>query len=136
MNWYPVLDGFHAHLQASVGSVPVSLGGDAKIPNASGVIILRGPSVYGDPRRSEESTTQVWVECWEYSENSDFSVGYSALAALEEKVVDAIRSFAMDGQSISGYRARAKLEGVEGDGDVFRPSIGSRLSVTIHMKPA
>jgi hypothetical protein len=137
MNWYPVLAAFVAHLAEAATPVPVSLGGDARVPNDARVVVVRGPATPGDPRRAQETTIQVWVECWEYAADADYAVGYERLATLENTISAAVLAFGQANQPIAGCRVRAELVGsIDGDGDVFRPSIGSRMLVNIRMRQA
>lgn len=136
MNWYPALEALRDHLAAATSPGVVVLGGEARVPREQRVIILRGPSKQGDQRRGEESTLRAWIECWEHSTDTDAAAGYELLATLETTITEALRTFGQQLQEISGARVRVTIGEWDGDGDVFRPSIGSRVDITINMRVA
>jgi hypothetical protein len=63
-------------------------------------------------------------------------VGNGLLAQLEAEVEAAVHAFGQQRLPVAGYRVHATPERIEPDGDLFRPSVGSRMVVRVQWSTA
>ncbi len=133
MNWFDLLSSLYTFLKADAGlsGVPVQLGGDAEVPEECTVQILRGPTQLPKQFDTVPGEQVLYVECWEYSEDHESpGTGYGRLAVLEQSVAQAIEAW-LASDPFPGAELKAPLGAWQGDGDIFRPSVGSRMELTV-----
>ncbi|MFP4245397.1 MAG: hypothetical protein ACLFRJ_10000 [Ectothiorhodospira sp.] len=125
MIWHDLVQAVAERLEAHVDA-PVRIGGDARVPREEQVQVLRGP---GSPLSQWSQTGRLdqtlYVECWAYDETPD--TAYAQLSALEDAVLSALFDTPI---SIPQAQVILDLGPIEPDGDAFRPSVASRLTLT------
>lgn len=136
-DWWPILEAMRDHLRAWPGlkSSQVQAGADAAVPESRKVRLLRGPGLPREHTNSGTGELTVWVECWEHTETVEPpDEGYARLAELEAVVLDGLKAFGQQKQTVAGMHLRATVTKSESDGDTFRPSIGSRFTVQVQWR--
>jgi len=80
-----------------------------------------------------DTSIQISLDTWVQSDNKNLTVGYEALARLENAVMEALREYeetvtwVTDGVQLM----QLKITETAGDGDSVRPLVGSRTSLEI-----
>lgn len=134
MNWFLVMAGMRAALQADadLNGISIQSGALVPVPESPEIRLIRGPAQpkTNDPNSRNELT--IFVECWEHDDEAeDAAVGYQKLADLEARAIAAINRFGAGDQRIDGKQIRVRPGRAEPDGDLFRPMVGSRTAVSI-----
>lgn len=68
------------------------------------------------------------MEVWTYDEN-DYAAADRRLQELEALVAKALENLPR-----GGLIFKVTVIGIEGDGDLFRPSVGSNISIRVHWR--
>lgn len=76
-------------------------------------------------------TVNVWIDCWEGSDDPDPEMAYVKLAALESKIVEALDVWAKLLPGLPFRNAVVELTHGAPDGDEWRPACGSRLILQV-----
>jgi hypothetical protein len=135
--WYRILQALDAYFKSlpAFSNVTIQLGDSGAIPDSTTLVLLRGPGQTDDRLRNRRGEQTVFIECWVTSSVQDAldsaADGYLQLADLEDITVNALRTFGHTPTIIDGYHITAKPGQIEPDGDAFRPSVGSRIPLTI-----
>jgi hypothetical protein len=117
---------------AEMEGIPVMVGAKTPVPDYECVVLLRGTF---DPKNNNPSSRedqQIFIETWVYDEDSDHpEKGYQKLDQLEKKVIRIANEFGKGDRRFAGKKIRTVIGQTQPDGDVFRPSLGSRTTVSI-----
>lgn len=122
--WAELLDLLAAKIRADLTGVVVTAYADAVIPDVPTVRVLRA-SAPARPLFAQMAGTEFFaVECWVRHEDPE--TANRALADLEERVLTALRAIPRIDPITT-----VTLAGVDPDGDLFRPNLGSRINLNI-----
>lgn len=130
--WASLLSSLAGHLELALLDVQVVRNASAQVWERPTVTLARGPT----QRRATVDWTggvqDIWIECWEH--DTDPLLANTALEALEAAVqaeTDAwLAALALPGVCVAG-----EWLGTEPDGDMFRPSVGSRATLRLSWQP-
>lgn len=104
--------------------VAVRAHADAEIPTVDTVRVLRGNSngrpLYSRPTGTVDLSLEIWTT------HDDPSVADQRLMALEMQVASALEQ-----TSRTGLVFMIQILGIDADGDLFRPTVGSNLRLRI-----
>lgn len=104
--------------------VAVSAHADAQIPEVDAVRVLRGDRtgrpLYGRPAGTMDLSLEIWTT------NADAAAADLRLMELEEQVVRALEQTPRDGLIFT-----IQILGIDADGDLFRPTVGSHLRTRV-----
>ena len=130
--WWKLLLDLQLFLQqqANLTDVNIEMGASACVPEQSTVQLVRGTGTPDWRGRFKQGKQTVFVDCWAHDER-DPETAYQQLDELEQYAFAAIRLWGQQGSTIEGVHARAMVKDSEPDGDLFRPSVGSRTLVEI-----
>ncbi len=122
--WATLIQIVISRLQTALGeSVAVGAVFDAEVPDSATVYVLRGgsiePSLYG-----ERGAETIIIECWVRDE--DAAAADVALETLENNVIAALQTLPHSESVMS-----VAITSIDPDGDVFRPTVGSRINLTL-----
>lgn len=122
--WAELLDLLVTRLRADLYGVVVTAYADAVIPDVPTVRVLRASSP-ARPLFAQMSGAEFFaVECWVRAEDPEDA--NRALADLEERVLVALRAIPRIDPITT-----VTIAGVDPDGDLFRPNLGSRINLNI-----
>ncbi len=128
--WFEIIKSLADHIAATLDDTAVNRYASASVPRRRQVDFLRGP---GTPtatfRTSGKFEQTVYVECWEFDEDAD--TASAALESLENEVIAALLSCGAVAAQSQTIEAIVKLTNIEPDGDAFRPSVGSRMTLVV-----
>lgn len=134
MSWPALLGSLVTALDAAPGVVATVLrGGRAEVFSEPTVVVSRRG---GDPRQATDwvgGAERLWIECWGY--DVDTATADTDLAALEGAVQTAVRAW-LDGTPVAGLVVNGEITEILSDEDVFRPSVGSRLALSLRWREA
>lgn len=101
------------------------------IPEYPAIRVCRGGErgVYLLTKGKSEAT--VYVYCWEGSDSQDPGDAYELLAALENKVATALESWLLQVQTALKIRISLEIPEIIPDGDIYRPAVGSRITLKL-----
>lgn len=130
--WWKLLLDLQLFLQqqANLADVNIEMGASACVPEQRTVQLVRGTGTPDWRGRFKPGKQTVFVDCWACDEHSPNSA-YEELEELESSAFEAVRLWGQQGSTIEGTHARAAIKDSEPDGDLFRPSVGSRTLVEI-----
>lgn len=125
--WAELLQDLATTLQSALPEVVVVTHADAEVPTADTVRVLRG-AMTGRPVYSRLSGEQnINLEIW--TQSDDPAEADQRLQALEEQVIAALENLPRQGLIM-----KTTLLGIEPDGDLFRPVVGSNLSLKVYWR--
>lgn len=125
--WADLLQDLATTLRAALPGVEVVTHADAEVPTVDTVRVLRGATA-GRPVYSRPAGDQnVNLEIWTCSE--DTAAADQRLQELEEQVTTELENLPRDGPIM-----KVVILGIEPDGDLFRPALGSNLSLKIYWR--
>ena len=139
MLWLSVLESLRDHLHAAKIADDVILGGYNPRnvrPNPKGkglIYLMRDRERPSNTDLVPDTSIQISLDTWVQSDNKNLTVGYEALARLENAVMEALREYeetvtwVTDGVQLM----QLKITETAGDGDSVRPLVGSRTSLEI-----
>ena len=139
MLWLKVLESLREHLRAAKIADDVILGGYNPRnvrPNPKGkglIYLMRDRERPSNTDLVPDTSIQISLDTWVQSDNENLTVGYEALARLENAVMEALREYeetvtwVTDGVQLM----RVRIIETGGDGDSVRPLVGSRTSIEI-----
>jgi hypothetical protein len=132
--WFDVMTALSDHLNAiaELAGVHIELGANAQVPDCKTVILTRGQFEPKNNDRQSINKQIIYVECWEFDDHDSPKKGYEKLAALEGLVFAAINGFGFT--CVNTQQIKVRLGQTEPDGDAFRPSVGSRTTITIEWR--
>lgn len=122
--WADLLQDLATTLRAALPGVEVVTHADAEVPTGDTVRVLRGATagrpVYSRPAGEQNVNLEIWT-C-----STDTAVADQRLQVLEEQVITALENLPR-----AALIFKVTVIGIEGDGDLFRPSVGSNLSLKV-----
>lgn len=122
--WADLLQDLATTLRAALPGVEVVTHADAEVPTVDTVRVLRGTTA-GRPVYSRPAGEQnVNLEIWTCSE--DTAAADQRLQELEEQVTTELENLPR-----AALIFKVTVTGIEGDGDLFRPSVGSNMSLRV-----
>jgi hypothetical protein len=139
MLWLKVIKSIGDHLRAAKIADEVILGGYNPRnvrPNPKGkglIYLMRDRERPSNTDLVPDTSIQISLDTWVQSDNKNLTVGYEALARLENAVMEALREYeetvtwVTDGVQLM----QLKITETAGDGDSVRPLVGSRTSLEI-----
>ncbi len=139
MLWLKVIKSIGDHLRAAKIADEVILGGYNPRnvrPNPKGkglIYLMRDRERPSNTDLVPDTSIQISLDTWVQSDNKNLTVGYEALARLENAVMEALREYeetvtwVTDGVQLM----QLKITETAGDGDSVRPLVGSRTSIEI-----
>ena len=139
MLWLKVIKSIGDHLRAAKIADEVILGGYNPRnvrPNPKGkglIYLMRDRERPSNTDLVPDTSIQISLDTWVQSDNKNLTVGYEALARLENAVIEALREYeetvtwVTDGVQLM----QLKITETAGDGDSVRPLVGSRTSIEI-----
>lgn len=100
---------------------------DAEVPTVDTVRVLRGTTVgrpvYSRPAGEQSINLEIWTS------STDTAAADQRLQALEEQAITGLENLPRDGPIM-----KVVILGIEPDGDLFRPSVGSNLSLKVYWR--
>lgn len=136
INWWDILEALRTYLaeHADLYDAVIELGAGAEVPTTRTVSLQRGPDQPPTRYDSVPGELTVHVECWEHSDSDDPGVAYAELASLEAATRAALAAW-LASDPFPAAELKAPLPPWQPDGDMFRPSVGSRLDLVIGYRP-
>lgn len=135
--WLEFIESIQAALVANetLAGIPITVGKDIPIPNYPAIRLIRGQQGGAQRLRarhvSTQQTTEVIVETWEGSKETDPMDAYKKLKALEDKLDAALEAWADDPPDIDP-NFYAEISGrAPGDETLTRPAVGTKITITI-----
>lgn len=133
MRWWQLQQSLHDYLVANLGNVEVILGADAYTPEKRTVIVKRGPVAPHHPAMGDRAgQIGVVLECWANA-TTDRAVANQDLQDLENTVAGLLDSWVRSVQHTWTLTLQIRIDP---DGDFFRPSLGSQMTVEIDWRLA
>lgn len=130
--WWPLLDALRDHLTGylvpELPALPlcaIIMGGDGSIPTEPTIILKRGPAKTASWTESWSGVNWFYLEVWNHNDNVE--TAYSGLATLESTIISALSHPIQ----LAGYELLTRIIAVDPDGDAFRPSAGSQMTIEI-----
>ncbi len=125
--WADLLQRLQQALSRQLPDVVVVTHADAEVPDVDTVRILRGETsgkpLYGWPSGVQNLTLELWVK------HSDYSIADQRLMSLEQRVDKALEQVPRE-----GLISKIEVLGIEPDGDLFRPHVGSAFKLKVHWR--
>lgn len=125
--WADLIQDLATVLKAALTGVTVVTYADAEVPVVDTVRVLRGAMtgrpVYGQASGEQAVNLEVWTK------NDDAAKANQQLQSLESRVIDALKNLSREGPIL-----KATVTGIEPDGDLFRPSLGSNIRVRVNWR--
>lgn len=137
--WLKVLESLRDHLRAAKIADDVILGGYNPRnvrPNPKGkglIYLMRDRERPASEDLVQDTSVQISLDTWVQSDDKNLTVGYEALARLENAVMDALRRYEETVTWIADGVQLLQLRITEtaGDGDSVRPLVGSRCAIEV-----
>lgn len=128
--WYSLIEAVTDYFTGcdELQDCAILIGADAAIPTQQTIVLKRGPAEllnFGEPWRG---TQTIYIECWEHDPD-DFAAAYERLETLETAVLALIRK--IPNNLLDEVVVNARVSAVEPDNDVFRPSVGSQITLLL-----
>ncbi|TVR59427.1 MAG: hypothetical protein EA420_15960 [Candidatus Competibacteraceae bacterium] len=111
-------------VRAALPGVAVATVVDAVVPDVDTVRVTRASSPARALFQQLSGVEALAVECW--TRNDDPDLASAQLQALERDVLAALR-----GITRIDPITTIDITGIDPDGDLFRPAVGSRINLTI-----
>ena len=125
--WATLIQSIATALRTALPTVTVLTVADAVTYDTDTVVVKRASST-GRPVYSRPTGVQdLAIECW--TRHDDSATADTQLQALEENVVTALESLPRNELIMS-----LDLISMDPDGDLFRPIVGSQLTIRIHWR--
>lgn len=136
ITWWDILEALRAFLaeQPALYDAVIELGAGAAVPTTRTVSLQRGPDQPPTAYDSVPGELTVHVECWEHDDSDDSGVAYAQLATLEAATRAALAAW-LASNPFPAVELKAPLPAWQPDGDMFRPSVGSRLDLVVRYRP-
>ena len=122
--WATLIQIVASALQSDLPGVTVATYADARIPDEDTVRVLRGSSPERPLFAQLSGSESLALECW--TRNEDPALANQQLQTLENNVIAALRNLPRVDPIIN-----LSIAGIDPDGDLFRPNLGSRIRLTI-----
>lgn len=137
--WLKVLESLRDHLRAAKIADDVILGGYNPRnvrPNPKGkglIYLMRDRERPASEDLVQDTSVQISLDTWVQSDDKNLTVGYEALARLENAVMDALRRYEKETTYIADGVQLMRVRMIEtgGDDGSVRPLVGSRTSLEI-----
>jgi hypothetical protein len=136
--WWTLLAALRDHLAAILNLVTspptppsdiIIIGGDGLIPKTNTIILKRGPAKTNYWLETWSGINLFFIESWSY-DLDDPEQAYINLMRLESRIVTALAQPI----TLAGYELNTRITAIDPDGDVFRPSVGSQMTVEIEWR--
>lgn len=125
--WADLLQRLAEALRRDLPDVAVVTHADAQVPTVATVRVLRGAGsgspVYGRLSGTQDIALELWVT------DDDAAQADRRLMRLETRVLEALER-----PSREGLIYKIDVLGIDPDGDLFRPSLGSNLRLKVHWR--
>jgi uncharacterized ParB-like nuclease family protein len=125
--WADLLQRLQQSLARELPEVIVVTHAEAEVPEVATVRILRGETagkpLYSWPQGVQNLTLELWVK------DTDYAAADRQLMALEQRVGNALEQMPRD-----GLISKIDVLGIEPDGDLFRPALGSGMRLKVHWR--
>lgn len=123
--WAAAINSLKTYFEAENSGVDVRVNASGETPEQPTIRIIRGTQDIGEVAQGRISM-DVAIECWAYG--VDELAANTDLAALEGAVLRQVRAWG-NSNPVAGWQLRVDSanQTIEPDGDVFRPSVGSRM---------
>ncbi|MCP5197309.1 MAG: hypothetical protein H6974_11060 [Gammaproteobacteria bacterium] len=125
--WATLTETLVGALQADLPGVEVTRFADAQIPDDDTVRVLRGGSQDRPLFAQQSGHENLILECW--TRHEDPALANQQLQSLENQVIAALRHLPRVDPIVN-----LSISGIDPDGDLFRPNLGSRIRLTIHWR--
>lgn len=125
--WSVLIQTVSAALQIALPDVVIKQEADARIPDVDTVRVLRGASPARALFAQQSGSETLVLECW--TRNDDPALANQQLEVLENQVIAALRTLARVDPILN-----LAIDGIDPDGDLFRPNLGSRIRLTINWR--
>lgn len=126
--WAKLLPEIAATLKSQLPGVDIQTHADAEVPDVDTVRVLRGASAgrpyYGRPSGQQSITLEVWTT------NTNYADADYRLMLLEDAVMRALEQLPRGG----GRIFIVDILGIDPDGDLFRPTVGSQIRLNVHWR--
>lgn len=122
--WATLIQIIAAGLQSDLPGVIVTTYADARIPDEDTVRVLRSNSPERPLFAQLSGSENLALECW--TRHEDPALANQQLQALESNVIAALRNLPRVDPIVN-----ITLTGIDPDGDLFRPNLGSRIRLSI-----
>ena len=128
MSWPDALDGFKGVLQPLLPDCLIDVGTWGVVPNVDAVKIFYKGESWGD---FYDRPVDICIDVFIVVEpQDDYSTAYQKLWALQSLICTTAHGFFPTQTGINGV----KFHRWEGDGGVFYPTLGARLTMTLMQK--
>jgi hypothetical protein len=122
--WLEIMGIVATALRAELPHVTVSTAVDAVVPDVDTVRVTRASSPARALFQQLSGAEALAVECW--TRNDDPDLANAQLQAMENNVLAALRGIARIDPIMT-----VEILGLDPDGDLFRPAVGSRFTLNI-----
>lgn len=125
MMWNTLIQTVATALQTTLTTTAtVRTASDAEVPDTPTVVIRRGSQPARHLFTQLSGAENLVLECW--TQDDDPDAANLKLEALEDAVMDALRTLPRVDPITN-----IAITGIDPDGDLFRPIVGSQISITI-----
>lgn len=122
--WVTLIEIISAALKLALPDVVVVAYADAAVPTVDTVRVLRGSAPAWSIYAQQHGSDALAIECWTYDD--DPAIADQKLQALEQRVIDVLRALPRTEPLLN-----ISPMGIDPDGDLFRPSRGSRMALNV-----
>lgn len=126
--WAAIKAQLVAHLTEQLDGVDVLPYPTAETPAVDTVMVARGPSAANDARRTGRGTDDLVIQCWTDGHANEAATD-AALEALENRVLEALETLPSTAPGVRNLSL--SLLGIDPDGDLFRPAVGSQINLRV-----
>lgn len=125
--WAALIQTVATTLRTALPTVNVQTYSDAAIPDEDTVYVKRAGSPSRPLFAQLSGAENLILECW--TRDPDPATADLKLQTLEHNVIAALRTLPRVEPIVS-----LTITGIDPDGDLFRPNVGSQLSITINWR--
>lgn len=127
--WADLLQDIAAALRFAMPDMAIKTHADAEVPDTDLIRVLRGPSTgrpyYGRPTGVQDINLELWIASGEDAVDAD-----RRLMALEARTFKALELV----PRTEGRVFNIEILGIDPDGDLFRPVVGSQIRLKVHWR--
>lgn len=135
--WWTIVQNLVAWLQADANlasiadSIKPGIPASEDIPEYPAIRVCRGNERGLTLLTKGKSTITLYIYCWEGSDSQEPGDAYALLDALEQKVRTALTGWLLQVEAALKIKMDYEITDVSGDGEMFRPAVGSCLTLVI-----
>lgn len=122
--WATLIQTVAAALQTGLPGVVVTTCADSQIPDVDTVRVLRGSSPARPLFAQQSGSENLALECW--TRHDDAAQANLQLQTLESNVLAVLRTLPRVDPILN-----LAITGIDPDGELFRPNLGSRISLSV-----